>query len=202
MDEHKIDGARTIIVLGASAGGVEALAKVLSALPTDLTAAVAIVLHTGPGTARPLADIWNEHSTLPVAYAKGGERLAEGQVYVAPPDQHLEVDGDGRLRLSDSSRLHPAHPSVDRLFETAVQAFGSRTIGVILTGGDGDGAAGMRAIHAAGGIGVVQEPSDAKDPSMPLTTLRTDHPRYCLPLRDIGARLGELSASLAASDAA
>lgn len=202
MDEHKIGSARTIIVLGASAGGVEALAKVLSTLPADLPAAVAIVLHTGPGAPRLLADIWSKHSALPVAYAQGGERLAEGQVYVAPPDRHLEVDGDGCLHLSEGPRLHLSRPSVDRLFETAVQAFGNRTIGVILTGGDGDGAAGMRAIHAAGGIGIVQEPSDAKDPSMPLTTLRTDHPRYCLPLRDIGARLAELSASLATFDAA
>lgn len=202
MDEHKVAGARTIIVLGASAGGVQALAKVLSTLPADVPAAVAIVLHSGPGSPHLLADIWNEHSTLPVAYASEDEQLEEGRVYVAPPDRHLEVDDQGRLHLTDGPPLHHSRPSVDRLFETAVKAFGSRTIGVILTGGDGDGAAGMRAIHAAGGIGVVQEPSDAKDPSMPLTTLRTDHPRYCLPLREIGARLGELSVSLAACDAA
>lgn len=199
MDDNATTGdcAETIIVIGASAGGIEALKQVLSKLPRDLHAAVAIVLHSGPNSPRLLATIWNDHSTLPVAYAAGGERLDRGRVYVAPPDQHLEVTEPRHLRLDDGPRVLYSRPSADRLFETAVKAFGNRTIGVILTGGDGDGAAGMRAIHAAGGIGVVQEPSDSKDPSMPLTTLRTDHPRYCVPLRDIGALLGELAVKLA-----
>jgi len=188
--------AETIIVIGASAGGLDALKQLLSKLPVELPAAVAIVLHSGPNSPRLLADIWNQHSTLPVSYAIGGETLRAGQVYVAPPDQHLEIIEGGRVHLDDGPRVMYSRPSVDRLFETAVKVFGNRTIGVILTGGDGDGAAGMRAIHGAGGIGVVQEPSDSKDPSMPLTTLRTDHPRYCVPLRDIGALLGDLALSL------
>lgn len=195
MDASRISSTdtATIIVIGASAGGVDALKQVLSKLPADLPAAVAIVLHTGPNSPRLLADIWNKHSRLPVRYAIGGETVCAGQVYVAPPDQHLEIIDGGRLRLDDGPRVLYSRPSADRLFETAVKVFGNRTIGVILTGGDGDGAAGMRAIHAAGGIGVVQEPSDSIDPSMPLTTLRTDHPRYCVPLRDIGALLGDLT---------
>lgn len=198
MDANRISSTdtATIIVIGASAGGVDALKQVLSKLPADLPAAVAIVLHTGPNSPRLLADIWNKHSRLPVRYAIGGETVCAGQVYVAPPDQHLEIIDGGRLRLDDGPRVLYSRPSADRLFETAVKVFGKRTIGVILTGGDGDGAAGMRAIHAAGGIGVVQEPSDSVDPSMPLTTLRTDHPRYCVPLRDIGALLGDLTLGL------
>jgi two-component system chemotaxis response regulator CheB len=184
--------AETLIVIGASAGGVDALKHVLSGLPADLPAAVAIVLHSGPNSPHMLADIWNQHSTLPVSYAIGGETMQAGQVYIAPPDQHLVVIGGGRLHLDDGPRVMYSRPSVDRLFETAAQVFARQTIGVILTGGDGDGAAGMRAIYGAGGIGIVQEPSDSKDPSMPLTTLRTDHPRYCVPLREIGALLGEL----------
>ena len=184
--------AETLIVIGASAGGIDALKHVLARLPADLPAAVAIVLHSGPNSPRMLADIWNQHSTLPVSYAIGGETMQAGHVYIAPPDQHLEVIGGGRLHLDDGPRVMYSRPSVDRLFETAAQVFGKHTLGVILTGGDGDGAAGMRAIHGAGGIGIVQEPSDSKDPSMPLTTLRTDHPRYCVPLRDIGALLGDL----------
>jgi two-component system chemotaxis response regulator CheB len=188
--------AETIIVIGASAGGIDALKQVLAKLPAELPAAVAIVLHSGPNSPRLLADIWNQHSILPVSYAIGGETLRAGQVYIAPPDQHLEVIDGARFHLDDGPRVMYSRPSVDRLFETAVKVFGKRTIGVILTGGDGDGAAGMRAIYGAGGIGVVQEPSDAKDPSMPLTTLRTDHPRYCMPLRDIGALLDDLTLGL------
>jgi two-component system chemotaxis response regulator CheB len=198
MDASKINGnvAETLIVIGASAGGIDALKQVLSKLPADLPAAVAIVLHSGPNSPRLLADIWNQHSSLPVSYASGGEVLQVEQVYIAPPDEHLEVIDGGRLHLDDGPRVLYSRPSADRLFETAAKVFGKRTIGVILTGGNGDGAAGMRAIHAAGGIGVVQEPSDSADPSMPLTTLRTDHPRYCVPLRDIGALLGELALRL------
>ncbi len=198
MDANTLNSrhAETLIVIGASAGGIDALKQVLSGLPANLPAAVAIVLHSGPNSPRLLADIWNQHSRLPVSYAIGGEALQAGRVYIAPPDQHLEVINGPRLQLDDGPRVLYSRPSVDRLFETAVKVFGKRTIGVILTGGDGDGAAGMRAIHAAGGIGVVQEPSDSADPSMPLTTLRTDHPRYCVPLRDIGALLSELASGL------
>jgi two-component system chemotaxis response regulator CheB len=198
MDDHPTTSTpvQTLIVIGASAGGIEAIKQVLAKVPADIPAAIAIVLHTGPNGPRLLADIWAKHTHLPVNYALGQEMLAAGHVYIAPPDQHLEVTGDGRLHLDDGPRVLYSRPSADRLFETAVEAFAKRTIGVVLTGGDGDGAAGMRAIYAAGGIGVVQEPSDAADPSMPLTTLRTDHPRYCVPLRDIGALLGELAVRL------
>lgn len=198
MEDPTLNHADTLIVIGASAGGVDALKQVLSKVPTDLQAAIAIVLHSGPNSPRLLAEIWTQHSVLPVRYAVGGERLLKGQVYVAPPDQHLVVTEGPRLRLDDGPRVQYSRPSADRLFETAAQYYGQQTIGVVLTGGDGDGAQGMRAIFAAGGIGVVQEPSDAKDPSMPLTTLRTDHPRYCVPLRDIGELLGELAGARAA----
>lgn len=197
MDDMTQLPAETIIVVGASAGGVDAFKQILARMPADIPAATVIVLHSGAASPLLLADIWGEHTQMPVGYASDGQPLMQGKVYIAPPDRHLQVDAERCLRLDDGPKVLYSRPSVDQLFETAVRAYGRRTIGVILTGGDGDGAAGMQAIHAAGGIGIVQEPSDAKDPSMPLTSLRKDHPRYCLPLRDIGERLGELATQLA-----
>lgn len=197
MDDMQFQTAETIIVVGGSAGGIDAFKQVLGTVPADIQAAIAIVLHTSPGNSRMLADLWNEHSALPVSYATDGQPIRTGHVYVAPPDQHLQVSTKRCLRLDNGPKVLYLRPSVDQLFETAVRAYGNRTIGVILTGGDDDGLHGMRAIHAAGGIGIVQEPSDAKDPSMPLTSLRADHPRYCVPLRDIGELLSDLAARLA-----
>jgi two-component system chemotaxis response regulator CheB len=192
--EDSIDcTARKLIVIGASLGGIAALKQILSHLTPDLPAAVAIVLHSGPDSPMVLDSIWEGHTRLPVAYARGAEQLRAGHVYIAPPDQHLSVIEGRRLHLDAGPKLHHSRPAVDRLFESAVAVYGNQVIGVILIGGDGDGSAGMRAIHAAGGIGVVQEPSDSQDPSMPLTALRTDHPRYCLPLRDIGGLLQDLA---------
>lgn len=171
--------------------------RILSALPADLPAALTMVLHTTPSAPPGLIEGWQAQCALAVSYAINGEIASNGRVYVAPADQHLLVGSEGQLVLDDGPRVRYSRPSVDRLFETAAQYFRNRTIGVILTGGDGDGAAGMRAITAASGIGVVQEPSDSKDPSMPLTTLRTDHPRYCVPLREMAGLLSDLAARLA-----
>ena len=193
MEDPITERARTLIVIGAAAGGIAALNKVLASFTPALPATVVIVLHTAAGHAQGLIAEWNAHCQLPVAYAQGGEALDAGRVYVAPYDQHLEVSDDRRLRVSAAPRRNNHRPSADHLFESASQVYGPRSIGVVLTGANGDGAEGMQAIYACGGIGVVQEPSDSVNPSMPLTTLRTDHPRYCVPLRDIGELLEELA---------
>jgi two-component system chemotaxis response regulator CheB len=197
MHDSRHDRAQTLIVIGASAGGSEAIRRILSALPADLPAALAIALDTRPGVPPGLIEGWQAQCALTVSYAVNGEIASNGRVYVAPADQHLLVGSECHLLLDDGPRVRYSRPSVDRLFETAAQYFRNRTIGVILTGGDGDGAAGMCAITAVSGIGVVQEPSDSKDPSMPLTTLRTDHPRYCVPLREMAGLLSDLAARLA-----
>lgn len=194
MEDSATVRARKLIVIGAAAGGIAALNKVLASFTPALQATVVIVLHTATGHANGLIAEWNAHCSLPVAYAQGDETLAPGCVFVAPHDQHLEITDSRRLRFSAAPRRNHQRPSADHLFESAAQVYGAHAIGVVLTGADGDGAQGMQAIYACGGIGVVQEPSDAVNPSMPLTTLRTDHPRYCVPLRDIGELLEELAA--------
>lgn len=182
-----------IVVIGAASGGVEAVRQILEGLPADFPATVLVALHPGAAHTNGLPSDWNAISPLPIRLAEHGVTIAAGHVYISPPTRHLEVDAGSRLILSEPTPgLRPAH-WVDRLFLSAAAAFGDRTIAVVLTGGDGDGSQGMLAVHQAGGIGIVQEPSDAVDPSMPLSSLRVDHPAYCLPLREIAGLLCKLA---------
>nr|WP_256737507.1 chemotaxis protein CheB [Pseudomonas sp. dw_358] len=188
-----------VIVIGACAGGHEAVTHILHALPADFPAAVLVALHPPAGTTHRAATLWSKPGQLLVRQAEHGVAITAGQAYISPPLRHLEVDGGSRLILSDPiAGLRPV-PWVDRLFLSAVAAFGDRVIAVVLTGGDSDGSQGMRAVHDVGGIGIVQEPSDAADPSMPLSSLRIDHPAYCLPLREIAGVLRKLAAQNADS---
>lgn len=183
------DVAHKIIVIGASTGGDQAVRQILQTLPGDLDASVLIALHPRSG----VSGNWENVGALPVRYARQGDAIVPGHVYIAPPLRHLEVDADCLLQLSEPTPGLRPIPWADRLFLTAVSVFGNRVIGVVLTGNDSDGSQGMKAIHDAGGVGIVQEPSDAADPSMPLSSLRIDHPAYCLPLREISAVLGKLA---------
>lgn len=182
-----------VIVIGASTGGYEAVRQVLQGLPAGFAASVLIAVHPREQSQHAGDLEWARLSPLPIAYARQGSAILAGHVYVAPAYRHLEIDNDLRLELSDPVRGLRPIPWADRLFFSAAQAFGQRTIGVILSGNDTDGSKGMKAIHDAGGIGIVQEPSDAADPSMPLSSLRIDHPAYCLPLREIAEVLSTLA---------
>jgi two-component system chemotaxis response regulator CheB len=183
-----------IVAIGATTGGPAAVRQILQDLAPDLAAAVLIALQPRPHDALDAMD-WNSVSTLPVHIAEHGERIEPGHVYLAPANRYLELTPELHLSITTPPPwLRPA-PWTDRLFLSAVAAVGGRTVGVVLTGSDADGAQGMLAIHDAGGIGIVQEPSDAVDPSMPLSCLRIDHPDHCLPLRDIGALLNSLVAA-------
>jgi two-component system chemotaxis response regulator CheB len=194
QDEPRpMDASQRIFVIGAAAGGTAAVQAILKALPAEFPASVLISLHPRHETLRGNELQWQEASAIPIHMACDGMPIEPGHVYLSLPDQHLEVTVDRRLSLSPPiPGLRPV-AWVDRLFLSAVSVYGGRTVGVILTGADADGAQGMRAIHDAGGLGIVQEPSDAVDPSMPLSSLRIDHPAYCVPLREIGALLNNLT---------
>ncbi|HEX3837703.1 MAG TPA: chemotaxis protein CheB [Steroidobacteraceae bacterium] len=185
--------ARGILVIGASRGGLEAISTIARSLSPDLPVAVAAVLHSAPDGPRILAEIIGARAALPVSYATQGAALLPGHLYIAPPDAQLIVAAPGMLGLEATLTVRNSRPAADPLFESAAKVYKDRVIGVVLTGDDGDGTAGLRAIHAAGGIAVIQEPSDAFDPSMPESALYGDDPDYRVQIEDMGALLTTLT---------
>lgn len=183
---------RDTIVIGASAGGVQALLTLVAKLPADLPAAVFIVLHVSPTVPSLLPTILARDSNLPIAHAVDGEAIMNGRVYVAPPDQHLVIE-DKHLKLVHGPKENLHRPSIDALFRSAAHWAGPRVIGVVLTGARDDGKVGMRAIKHRGGITIVQHPEDAAFPSMPMSVLQEIRVDYSLPLREIAPLLNDLS---------
>src|SRR5205085_971164 len=140
-----------VAVIGASAGRVEALVFLVGALPPDLSAAIFVVLHVAPSSTSVLADILDRAGSLPAAPASDGDAIAPGRILAAPPDHHLVLSGD-RVILDHGPKENGHRPAVDPLFRSAAAAFGPRVIGVILSGTRDDGAAGLAAVKAAGGL--------------------------------------------------
>ena len=170
MDVPRPAPARGIVALGASAGGIEALQRLMRELPEELPAAVCLVVHI-PATSRSvLADIIARQTPLPVSPAVDGEPLAEGHVYVAPPDLHLRVRA-GRIQLDRGPKENGVRPAIDPLFRSAADAYAERAIAAVLSGSLSDGAGGAAVIAAAGGTVLVQDPDDAVVPSMPESAL-------------------------------
>jgi two-component system, chemotaxis family, protein-glutamate methylesterase/glutaminase len=188
--------AKSIIVIGTSAGGVEALITLAKALPADLPAAVFIVLHLPPEGTSLLPEILTRSGRLPATHAVDGERYEEGHIYVAPPNKHL-ILGRSTLRLTQGPRENRMRPAIDVLFRSAAECCAERTIGVVLTGSLNDGTAGLLALKKAGAITIVQDPSDAVWSEMPLSAQRAADPDHVLPLRDIAEQLTASSQGLA-----
>jgi two-component system chemotaxis response regulator CheB len=161
---------RSLVVIGASAGGVETLSRVAAALPADFPATVCIVLHIAPGSPSALAAILNRAGPLPCRPAVDGEKLRPGEVLVAPPDHHLVIV-DGRVGLTVGPRENGHRPSVDVLFRTAAEARDTRVVGVVLSGTRDDGTAGLATIKARGGAAIVQDPDEALYAGMPANAL-------------------------------
>lgn len=180
------------IVIGASAGGVQALSTVISGLPEDLPAAVFVVLHVSRDSAGFLPTILRRAARLPVAHAVDNEAIRPGRVYVARPDQHLLIETE-QVRVVHGPKENLHRPSIDTLFRSAARWAGPRTIGVVLTGARDDGAVGMRAIKQRGGITIVQDPHEAAFPSMPISVMREIKVDYSLPLGEIAPLLDKLS---------
>jgi two-component system, chemotaxis family, protein-glutamate methylesterase/glutaminase len=182
---------RDIVVIGCSAGGVEALPRILQQLPPSLPAAVFIVQHLAPTGTPYLAGILERSAIIPVAWAEQGAPIKHGRVLIAPPDTHLLLL-ERHVHLAGGPRENHSRPSIDKLFRSAAATFGSRVIGVLLTGMLGDGVAGLRAIRDAGGAVIVQDPRDAAFPEMPGRALMAVKPDRTLPIDAIGAAIVEM----------
>ncbi len=175
---------RDIVVVGASAGGVEALRRLISSLPAAFKASVFIVLHTRPDTKSYLVDILARSCRLPVTNPENGERIEKGRIYVAPADLHMLVEGD-HITLVRGPTENRTRPAINPLFRSAAASYGSRVVGVILTGTLDDGTAGLWAVKQCGGIAVVQDPADAAFDEMPKNALQEVKVDYCVPLAEI-----------------
>ncbi len=186
------DHAR-VVAVGASAGGLQALGLILAALPAHFPAPVLVVQHLSPDFPSQLARLLGRHTALHVKQAAQGDRLRAGWVYVAPPGKHLLACADGSLALTLTHKVHHCRPSADVLLTSVAASFGVRAVGVILTGGDGDGAAGIQAIKAAGGVTIAQDLSSSQQPSMPRNAAATGDVDHVLPLSDIAAALMALT---------
>jgi len=181
------------IVIGASAGGVEALIDILESLPEDFGAAIIVVLHLPPQRATALPQLFARRCALPVKEAEDKETIQPGTVYLAPPDYHLLVEPDRRLALSVDEPQHFSRPAIDLLFESAAYAYREKLIGVVLTGASVDGAAGLCTIQAFGGATWVQDPDEASMGTMPAAAIAQGGADEVLPLREIGSRLSRMT---------
>jgi two-component system, chemotaxis family, protein-glutamate methylesterase/glutaminase len=181
-----------IVVVGASAGGVEALVDLARSVPPDLPAAVFVVLHLPPTGSSALPDILSRHGPLPAAHVKDGEPIEPGRIYVAPPDHHLLLR-TGHAHLARGPRENGHRPAADPLFRSAAGEYATRVVGVVLSGALDDGTAGLVAVKGRGGLTVVQEPGDALYPGMPnsaIAHVRVDH---VLPAAAMGPLLARLT---------
>jgi len=181
----------SIIVVGASAGGVEALKKLVASLPHDFPAPIFIVLHVGEVSYMP--EILARAASLPVVRPISGAPIAARGVYIAPPDRHMLLH-DNHILLRRGPREHLARPAIDPLFRSAACSFGAGAIGVILTGSLSDGASGLHAVKRCGGTTIVQEPDDALVPDMPLNALRLVDADHRVTLSELGSLLSRLVA--------
>ena len=185
---------RDVIVIGGSAGGVEAVTRLVRELPADLPAAVLVAIHRGLDGAGLLARILDGAGPLPTAMAEEGQPLERGRIYVAPPDRHL-LAGRDHVHVRRGPRENRARPAIDPLFRSAAVSCSTRVIGVVLSGMLNDGSSGLHAIKRCGGLAVVQDPRDAAYPDMPRNALIYADGDHVLPLAGIAPLLARLAAS-------
>lgn len=183
---------RDIIAVGASAGGVDALVQLVRGLPTGFPASVFIVCHFPPGVRSVLPDILSRAGALLATHAIDEEAFFPGHVYVAPPDRHLILEPGGVMRLTNGARENNHRPAIDPLFRSAARHYGTRAVGVILTGSLSDGSAGLLAVRAAGGVAVIQDPRDAIVATMPQHANDIAGADYVVPLAEMPRVLVEL----------
>jgi len=182
---------KDIVVIGASAGGMDALQKLVSRLPADLPAAVFVVWHLAPGLKSVLPSVLSKAGPLPAFNPEDGDRIEKGRIYVAPNDHHMLLE-KGYVRITKGPKENRFRPAIDPLFRSAAYVYGPRTIGVVMTGALDDGTAGLWTIKLRGGTAIVQEPADAMIRSMPMNALEHTDADYQVPAAEIGELLGRL----------
>jgi len=183
-----------LVVIGASAGGVEAVGRLLQALPGTTRVAFAVVLHVPPDRPSQLAELFGERCALWVKEAEDKEYIEPGMVYIAPPNYHLLVEPDGSFALSVEDAVLYSRPSIDLLFESAAYAYGSGLLGIVLTGASNDGACGLAEVRRQGGRAWVQDPASARARVMPQAALEQASPHRVLDLTALTAELTDLLA--------
>jgi two-component system chemotaxis response regulator CheB len=191
---------RDIIVIGASAGGVEAVTRLIKQLPVDLPAALFVVLHISANSKSVLPNILQRAGSLTAAHATHGDPIKLHKIYVAPPDEHLLVQ-TGEVALSRGPRENGFRPAIDVLFRSAAQAYGQRVIGVVLSGMLDDGTAGLRSIKTKGGISIAQDPDEALFSSMPQSAIENGAVDHVLPVDEIANFLATKGGTSVAEEA-
>jgi two-component system chemotaxis response regulator CheB len=181
-----------VVAMAASAGGLNALSRVLSALPAEFPAAVLVLQHLDPRHRSLMADILCRRTPLPVKQAQEGDRLLAGTAYIAPPDRHLLVNVDGTLSLSHTELVHFVRPSADLLFDSLAASYRERAIAVVLTGTGSDGNMGVRAIKKMGGTVIAQDQKSSEFFGMPRAAIRTGAVDFILALDEIAPALVNL----------
>lgn len=189
-----------VVVIGASAGGVASLQQLVARLPAGFQAAVFVVLHVPQEGTSVLPNILRRAGSLPASHAVHGDVIRDGHIYVAPPGFHLTIE-PGRMRVTRGARENGYRPAIDPLFRSAALRFGSRVIGVILSGSLDDGTLGLRDVKDAGGIAIVQDPSDTAWPSMPESALKHVQVDHCATAAEIGNLLTRLVGAAAPATA-
>lgn len=183
----------SLITIGCSAGGIEALKHILPQLPKDFSLPVVIVQHRGLDSPGVLPDFFSRICPLPVREPEDKEPLRNGTVYLAPVNYHLMLERDGSFSLSVDDPINHSRPSIDVFFETAADVYGEGAVGVILSGANGDGAAGLKAIRDRGGLAIAQRPETATHPTMPEEAIRIAQPQLVYSLDEIRKCFAELS---------
>jgi two-component system chemotaxis response regulator CheB len=189
------------IVIGGSAGALDVLLGLVGALPPDLPASVFVALHLSPEHRSLIPELLSSHGRIEGSYPVHGEEIADGHIYVAPPDNHLELLGDGTMAVTRGPEEN-GRPAIDLLFRSAAAVYGGRVIAVILSGHLDSGAAGMASVKAHGGIGVVQEPREALAPGMPQNVLDHLAVDYTVTAAELPSLLVRLAALPARPDTA
>jgi len=180
-----------VVAMGASAGGLHALGMVLRPIAASFPSSILVVQHLDPHHKSLMGDLLGRQTKLRVKQAEHGELMLPGVVYIAPPDEHLLV-GPGRLQLAHSQLVHYSRPSIDLLFESLAGTYGSRSIGVVLSGSNSDGSAGIRAIREAGGLTLAQKPEGAEFRIMPESAIATGCIDLVVDLADMASVITEL----------
>lgn len=186
MDRHDI------IVVGASAGGIDAFGKLISTLPEDFQAAIFLVMHIPAHYPSLLPEIFTRLGALPASHPIDGEPIRPGHIYIGLPDHHLQLE-EGSIRITQGPKENRHRPAIDSLFRTAANSYGSRVVGVILTGALYDGTAGLKVVKQHGGIAIVQDPAEAMFKSMPISAIEHVDVDYVVPLLEMGSLLIHLT---------
>jgi two-component system chemotaxis response regulator CheB len=184
-----VDAAFDVVALAASAGGLTALSSVLADLPAGFPAGVLVVQHLDPRHRSLMADILSRRTHLEVKQAEDGDRLAGGRVYIAPPNRHLLLNGDGSLSLTQTELVHFVRPSADLLFESVAASYKDRSIAVVLSGSGSDGSMGVKAIKKMGGTVLAQDQKTSEFFGMPGAAIESGSVDFVLPLEEIAPAL-------------